>query len=125
MKRFLPLLAFSLLAGVAALVPPVPAAAVAQTAGDAQREATRERLRTFLTTAGARNDVNIAFHQAEKNQWNFVGVARGGLANSDFLEVVIGVSDNNTMSVLVYPHYRGGYINVARAGDPAGLMHKL
>ncbi|HEX5182076.1 MAG TPA: hypothetical protein VFW19_02875 [Allosphingosinicella sp.] len=125
MKRLHLLLACALLAGLGSFVPPVAAPAAAQASGGAQREATRERLRTFLATAGARNDVNIAFQQSQQNPWNFTGVARGGFANSDYLEIVIGISANNTLSVIVYPHYRGGYINLGRARDPAGLMRKL
>lgn len=124
MKRFVPLLACALLTGIGPSLPPLSAPAAAQTASDAQRDATRERLRTFLATAGPRKDVNIAFRQSDKNPWNFVGTAQG-LANSDYLEVVVQVSQNNTLAVVVYPHYRGGYINVGRAHDPAGLMHKL
>lgn len=124
MKRRFPLLACALFAGFVTLLPPLPAAAIAQVNAEAQRAATRERLRTFLATAGARKDVNIAFRQSDKNPWNFVGVAQG-VANSDSLEVVIQVSENNTLAVVVYPHYHNGYINVGRASDPAGLMHKL
>lgn len=100
-------------------------AAVAQTAGDPQRETTRQRLSGFLATAGPRNDVNIAFHQSDKNPWNFAGVARGGFANCDYLEVVIGISTQNTIAITVYPHYHGNYINAARAKDPGGLSKKL
>jgi len=39
--------------------------------------------------------------------------------------VVVQVSDNNTLAVVVYPHYHGGYINVGRAPDPLGLARKL
>jgi hypothetical protein len=102
----------------------MPAPAVAQTASATQRDATRERLRAFLATAGARTDVNIAFRQSDKNPWNFVGLANG-LTNSDSFEVIVGVSDANTMSVVVYPHYHGAYINLARASDPPGLARKL
>ena len=123
MKRLVRLLACVSLATIAPSLQPLAAPAVAQTS-DAQRDATRERLRTFLATAGPRHDVNIAFRQSDKNPWNFVGVAQG-LANSDYLEIVVQVSANNTLAVVVYPHYRGGYINVGRARDPAHLMHKL
>lgn len=125
MSRWLPLLACVALISFGASAPPIVSAAAAQTTSNSQREATRERLRTLLATAGARHDVNIAFRQSDKNPWNFVGVAQDGLANSDALEIVIQVSDSNTIAVVVYPHYQHGYINIGRAQDPAGLMHKL
>jgi len=123
MKRRVPLLACALLAGLGTMLPPLAVPAAAQSSND-QRAATRERLRTFLATNGPRHDVNIEFRQSDKNPWNFVGVARG-LTNSDLLEVVVQVSENNTLAVVVYPHYHGGYINVGKARDPSGLMHKL
>lgn len=112
------------LLGLPMMLSSMPAPAVAQAANTTQREATRERLRAFLATAGARNDVNIAFHQSDKNPWNFVGVANG-LTNSDSFEVIVQVSDNNTLAVVVYPHYRGNYINLTRASDSIGLARKL
>lgn len=120
-----------MLCSLTPLLPPLAAPARAQTANDAQavseaeRETTRERVRTLLATAGAKSYINIAFHQSDKNPWNFAGIAKGGFANSDFLEVVVSVGDKNTLAVQVYPHYHGAYINVGRAKDPGGLMHKL
>lgn len=119
--RFAILLAGASLAIGSALV---PAAAVAQDAADSARDATRDQLGALLATAGARSDVNIAFHQSTKNPYNFVGGATG-LTNSDLLEVVISVTKSNTIGFRIYPHYHGGYINLARAKDRAGLMHKL
>ena len=113
-----------LLLGLPVTLSSIPVPAAAQSASETQREATRERLRTFLASAGPRKDVNIDFRQSDKNPWNFVGVARG-LTNSDLLEVVVQVSDNNTLAVVVYPHYLGHYINVGRAPDPLGLARKL
>ena len=37
------------------------------------RDATREKLRQVLTTAGQRSDVNVTFRQSTKNPYNFVG----------------------------------------------------
>jgi len=124
MKGRFSLPASILLFGVAATVTWAPSVAVAQTP-EAERNATREQLRSFLATAGARKDVNIEFRQSDKNPWNFVGVAKDNLANSDMLEVVVGLSDNRTLAVIVYPHYHGGYINLGKAADGRGLANKL
>jgi hypothetical protein len=103
----------------------MPTAALAQTKETtAERDATREELRAILASAGPRDDVGMTFRQSTKNPYNFVGSATG-LSNSDSLEVVVGVTEFKTISFRVYPHYHGGYINVGRAKDRAGLMHKL
>ena len=103
----------------------VPTAAAAQTKETpAERDATREELRAILASVGSRDDVAIAFRQSTQNAYNFVGSATG-LTNSDSLEVVISVTEYKTVSFRVYPHYHGGYINLNRAKDRAGLMHKL
>jgi hypothetical protein len=123
MKGFLPLAA-SLALG--ALVVPA-SAAFAQAAAESspQRDAAREQLRSTLAAGGARSDVGVTFRQSAKNPYNFVGTMTAGLANSDSLELVVGASTNQTISVRVYPHYKGGYINIRRARDAAGLMTKL
>ncbi len=89
------------------------------------RDATREELRSVLTSAGARSDVNVAFRQSTKNPYNFVGSMTSGMRNAESLEIVISVSQSDTIGFRVYPHYRGGYINVGRAKDMNGLMRKL
>ncbi|HEY4441172.1 MAG TPA: hypothetical protein VGN14_12005 [Candidatus Elarobacter sp.] len=93
-------------------------------AQSAARDTTREQLRSVLTTAGARSDVNAAFRQSTKNPYNFV-TSMTGLTYADSLEVVVSVTQSNTIGFRVYPHYHGGYINVDKAANPAGLMHKL
>ena len=90
----------------------------------AERNATREQVRATLASVGPHSDVGIKFSQSDKNPYNFVGSA-SGLANSDYLEVVIGVTEFKTISFRVYPHYHGNYINLGRAKDRAGLMQKL
>lgn len=100
--------------------------ASAQTAQDDQaRDATREALRKVLTTAGARSDVSVEFRQSTKNPYNFVGLMKTGLVNSDLLEIVISVTKSDTIGFRIYPHYKGSYINVARAKVPSALMRKL
>src|SRR4051812_22229934 len=108
-------------AGIA-LTPTVASAQTKET--PAERDATREQVRALLASAGPRDDVGIAFRQSAQNAYNFVGSATG-LTNSDSLEVVISVTEFKTISFRVYPHYHGGYINLGRAKDRAGLMRKL
>ena len=101
--------------------------AATATAGAQQtsaRDATREKLRATLVTAGQRSDVNCSFRQSTKNPYNFVG-SMTGFANSDSLEVVISVTQSSTIGFRVYPHYRGNYINLGRATDGNGLMRRL
>ena len=88
------------------------------------RDATREKVRQVLTTAGQRSDVNVTFRQSTKNPYNFVGTMTG-LKNVDNLEIVVSVTKSDTIGFRIYPHYKGGYINLAKARDTNGLMRKL
>ncbi len=99
-----------------------PLAAKAQ---DTARDDTRTQLGQLLQTAGARDDVNVSFSQSTKNPYNFIGLMTTGLTYSDSLEIVISVSKSNTIGFRVYPHYKGGYINLGRAKNPNALMRKL
>ena len=92
---------------------------------EAARIATRERLRTLLETSGPKKGINITFRQSEKQPFNFVGVLREGLTNADSLEVVIGVTTDETIGFRIFPHYKGRYINVNNAKDNVGLMRQL
>jgi hypothetical protein len=118
MKRLLFAVALALLT-----VGTAPAQAPQEKA--ASREATRERLRQLLAASGPKKGINIDFRQSEKNPFNFVGIKRDGLANTDFLEVVIGISDNETIGFRIYPHYKDGYVNIGKARDNLGLMRTL
>jgi len=89
------------------------------------RDATRAQLGALLASAGARTDVNIAFHQSTKQPYNFTGTLDAGLANSDSLEIVISVTLHDTIGFRVYPHYKGNYINLNRVADANGFMRKL
>jgi hypothetical protein len=92
---------------------------------EAARNATRERLQQVLTASGPKKGIETAFRQSTKNPYNFVGIKRGGLTNADSFEVVVGVSNDNTIGFRIYPSYKGGYINVDKARNGSGLMHKL
>ncbi len=48
-----------------------------------------------------------------------------GLKNCDSLEVVISVTEHDTIGFRVYPHYNGGYINLNKARDANALMRRL
>jgi len=89
------------------------------------RNRTREQMRTLLDKVGQRTDVNVAFRLSDKQPYNFVGVMREGLANCDSLEIVISVTAKETIGFRIYPHYRGGYVNVDKARNAPGLMRKL
>jgi hypothetical protein len=89
------------------------------------RKATCEMLRQVLETAGKRADVNVTFQQNDKQPYNFVGVIQDGLSHAESLEIIVGVTAFQTINFRVYPHYKGGYINVDKAKDGPGLMRKL
>ena len=92
---------------------------------EAARNATRERLGQLLASSGPKKGIEIAFRPSSKNPYNFVGVKRGGLTNAEGFEVVVGVSNDNTIGFRIYPYYKGGYINIDKARNGSGLMHKL
>jgi hypothetical protein len=92
---------------------------------DPTRDQTREQVREVLLAAGPRSDVNITFRQSTKQPYNFTGSRDTGLTYAESLEIVVSVSDKGTVHFRVYPHYKGGYINVAKVRDPNGLMKKL
>jgi hypothetical protein len=118
MKR----ISFTLLFAVAVLI---AAPAVYAQEAEMMRNRTREQMRTLLEKVGPRSDVNVTFRLSDKQPYNFVGVMREGLANCDSLEIVISVTSKDTIGFRVYPHYRGGYINVDKARNGPGLMRKL
>jgi hypothetical protein len=90
---------------------------------DASRNRTRESLAALLDKAGP--DINVAFRQSTKQPFNYVGVLKQGLVASDSFEIVISVTVNETIGFRIYPHYKGGYINVDRVNDRPALMRLL
>jgi hypothetical protein len=90
---------------------------------EAARVATREKLRALLDRMGP--SINVSFSQSTKQPFNFVGIMKQGLANADYLEIVIGVTSNETIGFRVYPHYKGEYINVDKVKNGTGLMRRL
>jgi hypothetical protein len=92
---------------------------------EAARIATREKLRVLLETSGPKKGINISFRQSTGQPFNFVGVSREGATNSESLEVVVGVTADETIGFRIYPHYKGGYVNVDKARNGPGLMRTL
>jgi hypothetical protein len=89
-----------------------------------ERDATREKLRAVLETAGERSDVDVKFRQSTKEPYNFVG-SMTGLKNVESLEVVVRVTASDTIGFRIFPHYKGGYINLDKVKDGPGFMRKL
>jgi hypothetical protein len=89
----------------------------------AARIATRDKLRHVLAVDGPK--IGVTFQQVDKAPFNFLGLMKTGLTNSDELEIVIIVTPSSTITFRIYPHYHGGYINVDKAADSKGLMKKL
>lgn len=92
---------------------------------EATRIATREQLRKTLEASGPKKGIGITFRQSEKQPFNFVGVLKDGLTNAESLEVVVGVTNDNTIGFRIYPHYKGSYINADKAKNTVGLMRLL
>lgn len=92
---------------------------------DASRIANREKLRQLLIASGPKKGIEIAFRQSDKQPFNFVAVKRGGFANVDGFEVVVGVSNDQTIGFRIYPYYKGSYINIDKARNGTGLARKL
>jgi hypothetical protein len=89
----------------------------------AERDAQREQLRQLLTSSAART--NIEFRQGEKNPYNFIGYLHAKVVTCDYIEVVVGVSENNTIRISAYPHLDGHYINLSDARNDAAFMRRL
>lgn len=121
MKRIFRATALALLVAVSS----VPAAAQTPAEKLASRNATREKLRALLAASGPKKGIEIAFRQSDKNPYNFVAVKRGGMTNAEGFEIVVGISDNETIGFRIYPYYKGGYVNVDKAKNGTGLMRKM
>ena len=92
-------------------------------AQDATREKTRDRMNTLLNRVGP--DLKVAFQPSSKNQYVFSGMLRDGLKNCDSLEIVITVTDKETIGFRIFPHYKGEYINIDKARNTSQLLRKL
>jgi hypothetical protein len=103
----------------------VLAAGAAAQERDALREGTRTKVQRFLEKAGKHADVNIVFREHPKEHFVFTGRKADGITVSDFLEVVITVAPDRVISLRVYPHYKGGYVNIDERADGPDLMRRM
>lgn len=90
---------------------------------DAARDKTRERLSALLTRVGP--DMGINFKPSSKSPYVFTGVLRDGLKNAESLEIVISVTTKETIGFRIFPHYKGGYINIDKARNTSQLLRKI
>jgi hypothetical protein len=90
---------------------------------EASRDKNRDRLNALLNRVGP--DIKIAFQQSTKSNYVFTGVLREGLKNADFLEIVITVTPKDTIGFQIFPHYKGGYINIDKARNTTQLLRKI
>ena len=98
-------------------------AVYAQADANASREKTRDRLNALLEREGP--NMKVSFRQSDKNPWNFIGVLRDGLKNAESMEIVIMVSAKETIGFRVFPHYKGGYINIDKVRNTTQLLRQL
>ena len=87
------------------------------------RDKTKDRLNALLTRVGP--EINVAFQPSQKSNYVFMGVMREGLKNAEFLEIVITVTQKDTIGFRVFPHYKGGYINIDKARNTTQLLRKI
>jgi len=103
----------------------IPALTQTQADNDAARVANREKLRQVLLASGPKKGIEFAFRQSDKQPFNFVAVKHGGFVNVEGFEVVVGVSNDQTIGFRIYPYYKGSYINIDKARNGTGLARKL
>jgi len=48
-----------------------------------------------------------------------------GLTYANSMEIVIGVTADQTIGFRIYPHYKSAYLNVDKAKNSAALMRQL
>ena len=89
----------------------------------AARIRTREQLSQLLEKVGP--SLHIKFRQSEKQPFNYVGLLKEGLTHAESFEVVVGVTQNQTIGFRVFPRYKSGYINIDNVKNASGLMRLL
>ena len=100
-----------------------PAIFAQDATAEASREKTRARLDGLLQRVGP--EIKVTFQPSPKSKFVYTGVLREGLANSEYLEIVIKVTAKDTIGFRIFPHYKGGYINIDKARNPTQLLRKL
>ncbi len=94
-----------------------------QEAADATRERTKGRLSALLQREGPA--LQVTFRPSERNPFNFLGEMRNGLKNAEKMEIVISVTAKDTISFRIFPHYKGGYINIDRVRNSTQFLKQL
>lgn len=89
----------------------------------AARIRTREQLGRLLDKVGP--DLHIKFRQSEKQAFNFVGLLKEGLTHAESFEVVVGVTENQTIGFRIFPRYKRGYINIDNVRYASELMRLM
>ena len=117
MKRFL----MTLL--VASTITVLAPSVWGQTPADTARDKTRDQLGLLLDKVGP--TIKVMFRRSDKQPFNYVGLLKEGLTNADSMEIVIGVTADQTIGFRIFPHYNGAYVNVDKAKNSAGLMREL
>lgn len=114
--RFLPL--FAILVTAQAVI-------AQETTNDANetREKTRTRLSALLQRVGP--EIKVNFQPSSKSQYVFTGVMKEGLTNAESMEIVITVTSKDTIGFRIFPHYKGGYINIDKVRNTPQLLRKL
>ena len=100
--------------------------AFGQAAGDQANEArekTRTRLSALLQRVGP--EIKVNFQPTSKSQYVFTGMMREGLTNAESMEIVITVTTKDTLGFRIFPHYKGGYINIDKVRNTPQLLRKL
>ena len=87
------------------------------------REKTRERLNALLQREGP--GMNVSFRQSEKNPFSFSGTLKDGLKHAESMEIVAVVSPKDTIGLRIFPHYKGGYINIDKVRNTTQLLRQL
>jgi len=100
-----------------------PAVFGQQPAAEDAREKTRARLSALLQRVGLEMKVN--FQTSPKSQYVFTGVMQEGLTNAEKLEIVVTVTNKDTIGFKIFPHYKGSYINIDKARNSTQLQRKL
>jgi len=101
------------------------AAVYSQTsAATAAREKTRERLNQLFQTIKPET-IKTTFRQSEKQPFVFVAMLKEGLTNADSFEIVVSVTNDQTIFFRVFPHYKSAYVNIDKVKNSAGLMRRM
>lgn len=87
------------------------------------RSRTREQLRQLLHKVGP--SLKITFRQSVKPPFNLVGLLKEGLTQAEGFEVVIDVTENQTIGFRIFPRYKSDYINIDNVKNGPGLMRFL